>query len=376
MIFSEMKYYSLIIIALLIIGCQEKQVEKEIPIRPVKYTMVKKTGVTDNRSFTGTAKSKEEARLSFRVAGTVTNILVKVGDRVQRGQLIATLDPEDYQVALKQVEAMESGSRASQKSAEANYIAAKSSYQRIKKLYENNSVPLSQFEQAKAQYDAAKSNYEAARYSTNASKEQIQSAQNQVSYTKLTAPFSGIISSKHVEENELVNSGAPIITLSSEDDLEVQVGVPEVLISHVVSGMKTKINFSTLPDQMFDGKVVEVGFSPGNSSTYPVTVDLLTDNKDIRPGMPATVIFELSDEDDQRNKLLVPAASVGEDNKGRYVFLLEEQKDNKAIAKKQYVEIEHLHTKGFEVTSGLKEGQLIATAGLNILLEGDLVRLK
>ena len=371
-----MRVFSILILSILFSACQEKQVEKEIPIRPVKFTTLKKTGVADNRSFTGTAKSKEEAKLSFRVAGTVTEILVKVGDRVRTGQLIATLDPEDYQVALKQVEAVESGSRANQKSAEANYIAAKSSYQRIKKLYENNSVPLSQFEQAKAQYDAAKSNYEAAQFNTDASKEQIQSAQNQVSYTKLTAPFSGIISSKHVEENELVNSGTPIITLSSEDDLEVQVGVPEVLISHVSNGMTTKIQFSTMPDILFEGKVAEVGFSPGNSSTYPVTVDLLTENKDIRPGMPATVIFELSSEEERRNKLLVPAASVGEDDKGRFVFLLEEQGENRAVAKKQYVEIEHLHTEGFEIKSGLQEGQMIATAGLNILLEGDVVRLK
>lgn len=384
-----MRHLIFIFVCSLLAMCTAKQEEKVVRVRPVKHITLTSVGVSDQHTFTGTAQAKEEANLSFRVAGTVNRINVKVGDVVRRGQSIASLEPTDYQVTLQQAEAQEHGSKASEqssetqiKSAEANFIASRSSYQRITKLYENNSVSLSEFEQskanfeaAKAQYDAAKAQYEAAKFSTTASVSSKNSAQNQVNYTRLTAPFSGVISQQLVEENELVNSGTSIVTLSSLGKPEVLVGVPEILISKVKKGMVAQVTFSTLPDKVFDAKVIEVGFSPGSGSTYPITTDLLTSDAAIRPGMPANVTFNFPLPEDLANKIIVPAAAVGEDTEGQFVFKLEKSTDGLANVRRQAITVGKLRNEGFEVTSGLQTGDMIAAAGLNILLDGDEVKL-
>lgn len=383
----SLKY--LLFISILFSMCRTQEEEKIVRTRPVKHMTIQKSGVTDSHTFSGSAQSKEEANLSFKVAGTVSTINVKVGDLIKRGQNIAIIEPTDYEVSLQQAEAQQRGAEANEqssqtqiKSAEASYIAAKSSYQRITKLYENNSVSLSDFEQAKAnyeaasaQYEAAKSQFEAAKYNTSASKGGKAAAQNQVSYTRLNAPFSGVISQQLVEENELVGSGTPIVTLSSLGKPQVVVGVPEILISKVVEGMNTTVSFSTLPGKTFKAKVIEVGYSPGSGSTYQVTTDLLDSDSGIRPGMPANVTFEFELPTDQAQKILVPAAAVGEDTEGRFVFKLDKTGEGKAIARRQSIAVGKLRNQGFEIISGLSDGDIIAAAGLNILLDGDEVRL-
>ncbi|MFT6808358.1 MAG: multidrug efflux system membrane fusion protein [Saprospiraceae bacterium] len=384
-----MRFLFFIMLVIITISCKDETVKKEVSIRPVKHITVKKSGVSEKHTFSGTAQAKESAGLSFKVAGTINKVFVKVGDRVTRGQLIASLEPTDYKVSLQQAEAQEQGSQANEqssatqiKSAEANYIAANSAYQRITRLYENNSVSLSEFEQAKASFEAAdaqfmasKAQYEAAKYSSTASNGQKVSAQNQVSYTRLSAPFSGIIAQQHMEENELVNSGTAVVTLSSTSKPEVVVGVPEVLISKVVNGMQTKVSFSTIQNEVFIGIVREVGYSPGSGSTYPITVDLKESSSSIRPGMPANVQFEFKQSDSANEKIIVPAAAVGEDTEGRFVYKLNSAEANLVTTQKIYVTIGKLRNEGFEILNGLSEGDLIAAAGLNVLLEGDRLKL-
>ena len=379
----------LTISVLLFSMCSRAKEEKEVRIRPVKHITLSKTDINEEHTFTGVAKAKDEANLSFKVAGTVDLLHVKVGDIIRRGQLIASLESTDYQVSLQQAEAQEQAAQANQqssqtqiKSAEANYISSKSAYQRITKLYENNSVSLSEFEQtkaafeaARAQYEAAQAQYEAAQFNSTATLGQKQSAKNQVSYTQLVAPFSGVISQQYIEENELVNSGTAIVTLSSLGKPEVQVGVPEILISKVKKGMMTRVEFSTIPGEVFEAEVIEVGYSPGSGSTYPVTVDLKNSDEAIRPGMPANVTFSFKLQDELANRIIVPTTSIGEDPKGRFVFLLEKTSENQAVVRRQDVQIGKMRNEGFEIISGLNDGDIIAAAGLNILLDGDAVRM-
>ena len=384
-----MRILILTISVLLFSMCSRAKEEKDVRIRPVKHITLSKTGIDEEHTFTGVAKAKDEANLSFKVAGTVDQLHVKVGDIIRHGQLIASLESTDYQVSLQQAEAQEQAAQANQhssqtqiKSAEANYISSKSAYQRITKLYENNSVSLSEFEQtkaayeaARAQFEAAQAQYEAAQFNSTATLGQKQSAKNQVSYTQLLAPFGGVISQQYIEENELVNSGTAIVTLSSLGKPEVQVGVPEILISKVKKGMMTKVEFSTIPGEAFDAEVIEVGYSPGSGSTYPVTVDLKNSDEAIRPGMPANVTFSFQLQGEMVNRIIVPTTSIGEDPKGRFVYLLEKTSENQAVVRRQDVQIGKMRNEGFEVISGLHDGDIIAAAGLNILLDGDAVRM-
>ncbi len=375
---------------LLTFSCSKKETEKEKIIRPIKYGKIIKSTGNDAYTFSGTAKANNETNLSFRVSGTLRTVPVKLGDRVRKGQLIATIDPSDYNISFDQAVAKEKGAEASLisaetqiKSAESQLITSKSNYKRVENLYENNSVPLSEYEQAKASYEtalsqfnAAKAKYEASRTEVTASEKQKESAKNQVNYTRLEAPFDGIITQVNVEENESVASGSPIAVISTETEPQVNLGVPEIFINKIFKGQKAKIQFSVLSGKSFDGIVEEVSFAAGSSPTYPVNVRIIKPSDEIRPGMAANVTFDFSNEKSKSaERIISPIKAVGEGNKGNFVFVLEAQEDGYYIAKKRNIKIGDLLSTGFEVKDGLKEGELVATAGLKSLLDGMKVKL-
>ncbi|MGK0365996.1 MAG: multidrug efflux system membrane fusion protein [Saprospiraceae bacterium] len=355
-------------------GGEEKTTVVEEVIRPVKYGKVIMSGDALNETFSGSAQSSKESKVSFKVGGTVTQINVKVGDVIRKGQFIAKIDQTDYSIQFQQSVANNKSADTQIQSAKTQMLNSKATYKRVEKLYENNSVSISEFEQAKSGLDLAKSSYNAAIAQASASEKQVQSAQNQVRYSSLTAPFSGVITSVMVEENELVGSGTPIATLSAMINPEILVGVPEVFISKVKKNQEVEIVFSSMQDQVFSGKINEVGFSSLGGSTYPVTIQINKATENIRPGMVADVKFNFSDEKNKAQKMITPMASVGEDNTGHFVFSLIKN-DNVYLVKKKKIEIGVLTTAGFEVKSGLANGDMVATVGLNTLLDGMKVRL-
>ncbi|MEM6380507.1 MAG: efflux RND transporter periplasmic adaptor subunit [Bacteroidota bacterium] len=372
-----MKYtIKILLLTLLVWGCAGKQETKQLPdlIRPIKYGEVIRSGGKNVHTFSGVAQSGQESKLSFRVAGTIRNLNVKLGDRVRRGQVIASIDPTDYNVSAEQAVASKKGSDANLKSAETQLINARINYNRIEKLYESNSVPLSDFDQAKSNYETAQASYEAAKTQVTSTEKQVEAANNQISYTRLTAPFNGVITGVFVEENELVGSGSPVAALSSEAEPEVNVGIPETLISKVKRNMPVAIQFSAFEGQNFQGKVEEVSFAAGNSPTYPAIISIKKPGEGIRPGMAADVTFNFS-ADTSQSYLVSPVQSIGEDADGNFVFLLEPVETEKYLVKKQAIKVGELLPDGFEIRSGLQEGDLVAVAGMSILLDSMKVRL-
>ena len=356
-------FYGLIMGACCVVGCQQSVPEEKVVVRPVRYGLVKHAGKAQSHTFSGTAQSGMQANLSFRVAGTIVGLKAKVGDQVRKGQTIALLDQVDYYIQYDQAVAQ-------LKSAETQLILARSTYQRVEQLYENNSVPLSEYESAKGQYDAAVSQ-------VTASQKQVEASKNQVSYARLTAPYSGVITNLMVEENELVGSGTPVAMLSSAGDPEVLVGIPELFINRVKSGQKVEVRFSIIQGKTYKGTVSEVSFGTGNTSTYPVTVKINDPDSRIRPGMAANVSFNFnpSTTSEPEEKIIAPVKAVGEGVDGHFVFVLEDAANDTYTVRKKNIRLGSLLPEGFEIQSGLADGDRVATAGLKSLLDGMTVRL-
>ncbi|MEM6877021.1 MAG: efflux RND transporter periplasmic adaptor subunit [Bacteroidota bacterium] len=350
-------------------GSSNTETTTEPLLRPVRYATIDQAGSLNAYSLSGVAQADQQSNISFRVGGSIRNLNVKLGDRVRRGQLIATLDPVDYSISRDQAAASEQGANANLVSAENQLANARSNYRRIEQLYENNSVPLSDFEQAKLNLESAESNYEAVQSSLISATRQLEAARNQVSYTQLKAPFSGVISAVHVEVNELVNTGTPIVTLSSVENLEVSVGVPENMISQISNGLEVQVDFSVLPGEVFNGSVRELSYIAGTATTYPAIIRLEEDDDRIRPGMAANVRLPNGEAVDQET-LICPVQAVGENSDGNFVFILEAQTDGGYRAMRRTVELAGLTEEGFLLKSGLEKGDLVATAGLKSLLDG------
>lgn len=364
-------------IGLMFSACGKKEsqvVEKSY--RPVRYVQVDEQNVSKSFTFSGVSQSEIEENLSFKVSGTISKMAVKVGDKVRKGQLLVRIDPSDYAVTLNQAQASQESVEAQVKSAEASYIASKSAYNRAQKLYETKSISLSDFEQAKAQYEASISTFEAAKSQASAAKSQTQAANNQVNYTQLRATINGVVSAVHINENEIASPGKPIVTLSSSEKLQVEVGVPENSIRYVEKGQAVQIVFSSLKDTIFSGQVQEVGYA-AQGATYPVTVLLKEQNPMIRPDMPADVTFiQKTKNGVSQQKIKLPTSSVGEDAQGNFVYTLEKtEKEGIYVAKKTSVQVGPITESGFELLKGVPQGALIASAGLNMLRDGAEVKL-
>ncbi|MEM1321900.1 MAG: efflux RND transporter periplasmic adaptor subunit [Bacteroidota bacterium] len=367
---------SSILLLLLLTACGNKEETKEVKavIKPIKYGKVIRSSSSNTQEYAGTVQSSKAANLSFRVNGNVNILAVKVGDRVRKGQLIARIDATDYRVQVEQANSNLLSSQTQIKSSESQLVNARASYQRMEKLYENNSVSLSDFEQAKSALETAQAAYQASKAQAAAGEKQVEASKNQVTYSSLTAPFSGIITKINIEENEFVGAGSPIATLNAESQPEVNVGVPEVVIANVKKGQEVGIHFSALSED-FMGTVSEVGYSNIGGSTYPVIIRIDKPSEAIRPGMAAHVHFDFgAQQGGGATRLYLPIASVGEDDNGKFVYALNKEGDHYTVQKKK-IEIGPLADKGFELKNGLTEGDIVATSGLQSLIAGMKVRL-
>jgi multidrug efflux system membrane fusion protein len=371
-----MRSYAILFLLLVFFSCKENEIETIKSIRPIKYSQIKSSEGIEQHIFSGVAKAQNETNLSFKVAGTLSSVNVELGDQVYKGQVIATIDPADYNIQTNQAKSQREGSIANSKAAETQLINAQATYDRVSKLYENNSVSLSEYQQAKAGVDAAQAQYEAAVSQVNTTDQQLKAAGNQVSYTRLLSPLNGVITAMQAEANEVVNAGMLIAKVSALGRPEVEVGVPEIFINKIKKGQEVKITLPSSPGNEFKGIVDQVAYASGNAPTYPVIVEIDKSVEEIRPGMAANVTFLFSGNgSDQSPKMIVPVEAVGKDRQGNFVFVLNKKTETTYVAQKKVITIGPLLPEGFELISGLSEGELVATAGLKSLMSGAEVKL-
>lgn len=334
--------------------------ETTITLKPVKYASVSLSGGLQKRNFNGISQSGSEAKLSFRANGLIVALNVKTGDRVRYGQLLARIDSKDTQLAYEKA-------KSALDNAKIQLETASSALERIKQLYTSDNASLNDYEQAKSAYSSAQSAYQTANRSLDLQESQLQ-------YTRIKAPTAGIVTAVNAEINEFTKAGTPVIIISSkQEDIEINIGVPEIYISQIKQGDNVDIKFQSLKNKSFKGTVTEVGYSTAEFVTYPVIVRVLEPSKDIRPGMPVDVAFTFG-KDEEDAKLTVPVKAVGEDHEGNFVFVLKPENGHYR-AQKTIIEIGSLIPEGFQVISGLKEGDKVAVAGLSSLYTGIKVNL-
>lgn len=345
-----------------VFSCAEKEEPPEI-IRPVRYQQVFSTGGKRTRTFSGVLRAGLESKLSFKVPGTIERVAVKVGDRVDAGQLIAELDSSDYELQREQAQASLNQAVAQARNADANY-------ERVRALYETKNASRNDLDAARAASESANAAVESAR-------KQLELAGLQVSYTRLTAPVSGAIAEVPVEINENVQAGNTVAVLTSGSRLEVHVSIPGSLISRLEEGDRVVVSFDALPDRSCPATITEVGVaSMGMATTFPVTVRLDEREEEVRPGMVASVAFRF-DSGDERIRFLVPPSAVGEDRNGRYVFTVEPDPDDVSygVAHRRAVTIGDLTPEGLEIFEGLTDGDILVTAGISRIDDGQRVKL-
>ncbi len=326
------------------------------PLRPVRYQTVEAQGGVRTRTFSGVSEAGVESRLSFKVAGTVTQLSVVRGDSVAKGAPIARLDDTDYKLQLQQA-------RAQYASASAQSRNAKASYERVLALYENRNA-------SRGDLDGARAAYETTRANVSAASQAVALAKQQLMYTELRAPVDGAVAAVLVEKDENVSPGAPIVVLTAGEKPKVTVAVPEQLIGDVESGRAAVVKFEAIAGKTFPGTVSEVAVSMSQATgSFPVTITLDDATDAVRPGMAAEVELAFGSPDDAP-KIVVPTHAVGEDRQGQFVFLLTKQGEGTGVVVRTPVTVGELSADGLEIVDGVEAGQLLVTAGVSRISDG------
>jgi RND family efflux transporter MFP subunit len=344
-------------------GCEEEKPAAAAEVlRPVRTLRLETSGGERTRLFSGVTQAGMESRLSFKVSGSINTLNAKVGQGVKQGQLIAELDDQDFRLQVQQAQ-------ASYAQARAQLVNARAAYSRAQKLYEASSASRSDLDSARA---AAAS----ARAAVAAAAKQIELARSQLTYCKLKAPTDGTIAMVSAEVGENVIPGKTVAVVSAGGRPEVKVTVPEAYISQIRQGQSVMVSFPARKGEAVPATVTEVGVTAGGmGATYPVVAAFDSPPAMVRPGMAAEVAFKLGG-GGGAGKFLVPPVAVSEDRGGkRYVYLALPGDKGLAVVRRREVEVGELTSAGLEVTRGVKEGELLVTAGMSQIRDGLRVKL-
>jgi len=343
-------------------ACGGDAVAPEDSLRPVRYLMVDANSGTRVRSFSGLSQSSTESRISFKVPGTVTNVAVQIGQRLQAGDLIAELDRATYDLQTQQAQ-------AALVEAEANYRRSAANYERTKGLYANDNASLNDLESARAGAESAEAMVESA-------SKALEIARLNASYTRLTADRDCSIASLDVEVNENVASGQQVAVVSCGDQFEVTVDLPEGLIGSVDIGTDATIQFGAIPNQTFSGKVSEVAVaSAAGTAGFPVVIRILEKSAALRSGLAANVSF-LFDGNEAVGTFVLPVNAVVNGPDGTYVYIADPSGDGEAIVRRHPVQLGELTQLGIEITAGVIIGDRVITAGISVIRDGQRVLLE
>jgi len=350
--------YIMLATTMLLTACQRNEAPTEQPLRPVRYMVVSGDQVGRNRSFSGTSKSTQESRLSFKVPGTVTSVPAQIGQQLAKGDLIAQLDAENFLLQVEQAQ-------ASLVEAQAGGRNANSNYERTKGLYANDNASLNDLDSARAGAESAKAQVRAA-------SKALEIARLNESYTRLFATANCSISSIDIEINENVSAGSQIAVVSCGDDLEISLDLPGSIIAGIDQDATVSILFSAIPGVQFSGSVTKVS-TAAYSAAFPVVVQVHEKHPSLRSGLAAEVTFQLDVPSDVSSYVL-PVAAIINDPNGTFVFIAEPDGDaGQALVTRREVKLGELTRIGVEILDGLTPGDRVITAGVSVIREGQRV---
>jgi RND family efflux transporter MFP subunit len=337
---------SLALIAIALAGCDDKVAEKPTPGRPVLVATVHYAAESPERSFVGTIRPRIETDMGFRVPGKVAKRLVEVGQTVDLGQPLATLDEIDLKLQAEQAEA--------EFTAASGVLAqAGAAEQRAKDLRVKGWTTDAQLDQAKAAADEARARLDRAERSVELTK-------NSLSYATLAADTRGVVTATLIEPGQVVASGQTAIRVARFAEKEAVVAIPETLVGRAKDGVAT-VSLWSEPDKKYAAKLREVAPSADPATrTYLAKFSLPDAGEDVSLGMTATLT--LADPATTRVARL-PLSALFSQGGDPSLYVVDDKGD---VALKPIV-VKSYETNCVVISGGVDEGANVVTLGVQKL---------
>ncbi|MEM8931447.1 MAG: efflux RND transporter periplasmic adaptor subunit, partial [Acidobacteriota bacterium] len=286
----------------------------------------------------GVLEAENEVDLVSRVAGPIVQLEAEEGDRVRKGQLLAKIDDREITTQLDV--------------ARVRLQEAEQSYRRVESLHEKELVARDAYDQALAAFESARG--------------EVERLDVQLAYTRITAPFSGLVVRRYVRFAEHVQNGAGLFRLSDFDPLLAPIRVPERELRKLAVDQRAELTVEAWGERRFDARVLRIRpVVDAETGTVEVTLEVDGDGE-LRPGMFANVYLEM---DRREQALVVPRTALALDSLGDTVFAVTEA-DGGTVASRRDLELGFRNDRFLEVLGGIAEGERVVTVGQDGLSEG------
>lgn len=367
------------ILALGALACSSNETEpaKDAALTGIRLETINSAPIARYYEAPATVRSVTVSPLSAKVVGTVTQLLVREGDPVRAGQVLMTIDNRDANAMLQAARAGEleaeqgiAGTEAAVAAAEAQRKLANSTLERFNTLRERNSVSPQEYEEVEARTAAANAEADRAHRMLNAmraKREQARAgaagAEAMMSYTRITAPMSGVVTARMIDVGAMAAPGMPLLTIEDDRAYRIEAQVAESQVGTIRRGDVVRVRIDAL-DREVEGRVAAVapGADPASRS-YLVKVDLPGDAaRDVRSGMFAKAYFKVGD----TAGMTVPARAIVRRGQLTSVFVL----DDKQAARLRLVRTGKSEGDRVEVLSGLRDGDRIVADPTPLITDG------
>ena len=358
-------------ISLIITNCggnSEEEAEKVTPIA-VKTAEITNQDIHGVLGFFGNIEGEQSVKVFSTVPTRVTNIYVDIGDKVRKGQILATVSADKISEGVTQAEA---GYEATL----AQYNTTEAEFQRVQKLYDENVVSQSHYDAVKAQRDAAKSSVKQMEAALSAANSQYQD-------TRIASPITGVVSMKNYELGDMAAPQMPFFEVVDMNPVKVSINVIERYLGLIKPGLDATLTVNSYPGEIFKGKVSIVNPTL-DAMTRTASAEIILDNSDLKlkPGMFANV--EVITEEKKDVPVIPDYAiiektvldysdgkiSTGKVKIEKFIFTLQD-----SIALKRKIETGIEHNNLVEVLSGIEPGEILVIQGQHILLDSSLVNI-
>jgi len=377
---------------------------KDRNLPKVTTAKVERADLVSRVTANGKIQARKKVEMSALVMGQITNLAVKEGDHVRKGQFLLQIDKVQYAAQAEGREATLSAARHDLEAAQSNADQTKLDYERAKQNYEAKILPEADYQHAKTTWQQAVATLAATEQRMRSTTADLAASKDWVSKTTVTAPLDGVVTALPVKEGEVTvigtmnNPGTQLLTISDMSVVEAVMMVDETDMPNVKVGQKALVSIDAYPDHPFDGVVTEAGSSPipkndpdlegltttSDAINFKVRIKVLEPPETIRPGYSVTADIITAN---RAKAISVPlAAVVIRDSPTGERTPAGKMKTEQGVYTVESGKIKFLKIKPgisgelmIEVVDGLAEGREIVTGpfkALRTLKEGDRVTIE